>query len=157
MKRFQWPLQRVLDVTLQRERALRMDLFRLSQKIAGVHRKIFRRQAVLRETLGELAARNVGQRLPEQQVVMQCSPAERARLDRMRADLQDLQKLRSDTIDTFIKTRSSRRTLERLLEEASRQHTADMLREEQKQLDESSQVAFVRERLSRAGALESGA
>ena len=49
MKKFQWPLRRLLDVTTQRERALRMDLFRLSQKIADVHRRIFRRRAALRD------------------------------------------------------------------------------------------------------------
>ena len=47
-------------------------------------------------------------------------------------------------MDTFSKTRSSRETLERLRAEALERHRREVLRLEQKQLDESSQVAFAR-------------
>jgi len=55
VKKFIWPLQRLLDVTVQKELAVRAKLFALSRRIADVHREIFRRRASLRSVLAELA------------------------------------------------------------------------------------------------------
>ena len=56
MKRFHWRLQRLLDVTIQREKALRSELFAMSRKIAFAHQEIFRRQATLRAALSDLSS-----------------------------------------------------------------------------------------------------
>ena len=145
MKRFQWPLQRLLDVKAQRERSLRPALVRLSQEIAAVHREIFLRQAALRGALADLAARAVEKRLPEQQEFMRLSRAEEAQLDRLREQLAILQQRRSEKMAAFSKAKSARETLERLREEAFAEHTTAALREDQKELDECSHIAFARE------------
>ena len=155
MKRFRWPLQRLLDVTAQRERALRLELFRLSQQLAAVHQEIFRRQASLRAALSDLAGRAVEERLPEQQTVMECSAAQEAELDRLREDLRRLRETRSETVAAFTRARSSRETLERLRREAIDRWNTEARKQEQKALDESSQVAFARQLLGmRTGSLD---
>ncbi len=151
MKRFQWPLQRLLDVTIQRELAARAKLFALSRKIADVHRKIFYHQASLRIALAELSNKNLEKRLPEQQVFMQCSEAEEERLDKLRENLRVLKKERAEKIDVFTKTKSSRETLERLREESLQRHERETIKEQQKQLDENAQTAFARKMISLAG------
>ena len=151
MKRFQWPLQRLLDVTIQRELAARAKLFALSRRIADVHRKIFHHQASLRIALAELSNQNLEKRLPEQQVFMQCSEAEEEKLDILRENLRVLKKQRSDQIDIFTKTKSSRETLERLREESLQRHEREMIKEQQKQLDENAQTAFARKMISLSG------
>ena len=155
MKRFQWPLQRLLDVTIQQELAARAKLFALSRKIADVHRKIFHHQASLRIALDELSSQNLEKRLPEQQVFMQCSEAEEERLDKLRENLRILKKQRADQIDIFTKTKSSRETLERLREESLQRHERETIKEQQKQLDENAQTAFARKMISLAG-MQSG-
>ncbi|MCK4625570.1 MAG: hypothetical protein KAV00_09695 [Phycisphaerae bacterium] len=155
MKRFQWPLQRLLDVTIQQELAARAKLFALSRKIADVHRKIFHHQASLRIALAELSNQNLEKRLPEQQVFMQCSEAEEKRLDKLRENLRILKKQRADQIDIFTKTKSSRETLERLREESLQRHERETIKEQQKQLDENAQTAFARKMISLAG-MQSG-
>lgn len=147
MKRFRWPLQRLLEVTLQRERALQVELFRLSRQIAAVHQEIFRRRAAMRVALAELAQEALARRLARQQIFMEYSAAEEVRLDRLREELKNLQERRTETMTALAKKRTSRKALERLREQAFGRHVREMTREEQKQLDESSQVAFVNKML----------
>ncbi len=144
MKRFKWPLQRLLDVTVQKERAIRAKLFSLSRRIADVHREIFRHQASLRSVLAELAEKNLEKRLPEQQVFMQCSQAEEDRLDQLQENLNGLKQQRAEEIAAFTKTKSSRETLERLKEESLQRYTRQINRQQQKQLDENAGISFVR-------------
>ena len=144
MKRFHWPLQRLLEVTLQRERALQMKLIALRNRIESVHQEIFRRQASLRGALDELGREVLSRRLPRQQIFMKYSDTEEARMNWLKGRLEDLQNQQAEMMDAFTRKRSMREALERLREEASQQYAREIAKQEQKQLDESSQVAFVR-------------
>ena len=157
MRRFQWPLQRVLDVKIQQERAMRMELVRLSQDIAAAHRDLFRRQASLRGVLADLAGQAVEQRLPEQQEFMLRSAIEEAQLDRLREELKALQDRRSEKTIALSRIRSARETLEGLREESLLEHTRAALKQDQKKLDESSHLVVARELIAqRIGAAEQG-
>ena len=145
MKRFKWPLQRLLEVTIQQGLALRAQLFALSRKIADVHKEILHRRISLRDALREFARRPVQKRMHEQEIFMQCSDRQRLGLERLKEDLKGLRLERSTKMNEFNKTRSSQKTLERLRSEALRYHQSEAMKHEQKQLDESSQVAFARE------------
>jgi hypothetical protein len=147
MKRFDWPLERLLKVTAQRERALQAELVRRSRDLASVHQEIFRRQAELRGVLTDLAAESPSRRLPAQAVVMGCAEAAEARLDRLRSRLAELVARRRQTLADFERARSSRKTLERLRAEALRRHARTVQRLEQKALDDAAQSTFVRRRL----------
>ena len=145
MKRFRWPLQRLLEVTRQREQVLQVELFRLSQQIATVHQEIFRRRAALRVALAELAQEALARRLARQQIFMEYSAAEEVRLDRLREELKNLQERRTESMAALAEKRSSRKALERLREQAFGRHVREMMTEEQKQLDEGAHVAFAHE------------
>ena len=68
MKRFRWSLQRLLDVTVQRERALRAELVALSGRISRLREEILRRRAVLRTLLEELGRQDIERRIRNQEV-----------------------------------------------------------------------------------------
>jgi len=129
---------------------MRLELVRLSQEIASVHREIFCRQASLRGVLADLATRPVGQRLPEQQEFMRHSAVEESQLDRLREALKTLQDRRGEKTTAFGRIRSARETLEKLREKAVLKHTRAMIKLDQKELDENSRITFAREIIERA-------
>jgi len=128
---------------------MRLELVRLSQEIAAVHREIFGRQAALRVVLADLAGQPVGKRLIEQQEFMQRSAMEKAQMDRLREGLKALQGLRMEKTTAFSKIRSARETMEKLREKAVIKHTRAMLKREQKELDDNSRLTFAREIIER--------
>lgn len=129
---------------------MRLELVRLSQEIAAIHREMFGRQASLRGALADLAAQPVGKRLPEQQEFMGRSAMEEAQLDRLREKLKILQDRRLEKITAFSRIRSAREILERLREKAILKHTMAMLKRDRKELNENSRLAFVREIIKRS-------
>jgi hypothetical protein len=144
MKRFKWPLQRLLDVTAQRELALRAELFALSRDIARRRQAIVTRRAALRATLAELDRQRIEQRIPQQEVFMAAVATDERTIARLKKKLAEMESLRAEKTRQFMKVKASRQTLERLREEARRRHRKEMELEELKQLDESSQISYVR-------------
>lgn len=134
---------------------MRLELVRLAQGIAGAHRKIFARQAALRTVLGNLSERPFAERMPQQQEFMRYSEVEQAALDRLREELKVLQEQRLEKAKVFTKFRSAREAMEKLREKALLKHTREMLKQDQKQLDDNSRLAFGREIIERrVGVLE---
>jgi flagellar biosynthesis chaperone FliJ len=144
MKRFRWRLQRVLDITEQRERALRAELLALAQAIARVRQEILGRQALVRTILAELAQRSLPERLPEQALVLQCAAAEERILRRLRTRQKDLETQRAAKTEAYLRIRARRETLRRLREEARQKHLREQLLLEQKQFDETAHLAYAR-------------
>ncbi|MFW6065549.1 MAG: hypothetical protein ACOC9S_01890 [Planctomycetota bacterium] len=144
MKRFRWRLQRVLDVTVQREKALRAELFALSRRIVRLRQEIIRRRADLRSVLSDLAGRPPAERIARQEVFMGCAEAVEKEIARLDSEARALEATRSERTQTFMRLRSSRQTLERMREETYRSHMREQLKLEQKQFDESAQVSFAR-------------
>ena len=150
MKRFHWPLQRLLDITVQRERVLQAELLTLARRIAMAHQEIFRRQGELRSTLEELTREEFQVRLPKLQTFWECSVVEQAQLNALRDGLEQLQQQRSETITEFRKKRSLREGLDRLRAEAIQRFRTERDRQERKQLDECFQLSFTRELMQKS-------
>lgn len=146
MKRFDWPLQRLLDVTARRESARRAELVSLTNAAARAQGELFARQAALRAAMDELATGSFAGRVGLQTAAMAAMPAERARRDAMKRRLAELRSRRREALDALTETRRLRRTLERLRAKAWRRWRQEADRAEQKALDESAQTAFVRAR-----------
>lgn len=143
MNQFVWPLQRLLHVTEQRERAKRLEVVGAIQQASLVKRQIERRQALLRKLLAELSQHSLLQRIPLQEVFLKHCPWEEKVIAALRRELEELQKLREQLTAQLMGLRASRKSLERLRAEALQEYRRGQSRMEQKQLDESAQVAFV--------------
>ena len=142
MKRFRWSLQRLLEVTVHREQALRAELMRLSQEMVGLRQIILARQAVLKSLLAKLANEDLRTRFLEQQLFMNYVQNDQKQIRRLEQQLEELRTLRKQTNAQFLQVRSSRKTLERLRKEAKDRHLRDQLKLEQKQLDEVAHISF---------------
>ncbi len=144
MKAFRWSLQRLLEITRQKELVLQGRLFQLSQEITSVHQQILHHRLIRRAVLAELAHQELEVRFRRQHVFMQFFQNAKARIERLREKLKALQDQRGEVMEKFTRTKSSREGLEKVRENALQRHRREMDALEQKQLDESSQIAFVR-------------
>jgi flagellar export protein FliJ len=144
VKRFKWPLQRLLDVTAQRERTLRRELLELTREMARLRREIVSRKVALEEALGELGKDGILQRISKQELFMRCCEVKQNEIRRIEEDVKALSARRSEKRNQFLRTRASRQTLERLREEARERHMREQLKLEQKELDEGAHISFAR-------------
>ncbi len=144
MKRFDWSLQRYLDVVNQREAALRAEVLAEARKASGVRRKIKRRQDALDAMLMGLSAEPVESRLPRQHIAAECFGAERLAMQSLGKELARIETLHKELLARLKDIRARRKTLEKLREEALADYLRQVAVAEQKHHDEISQVAFVR-------------
>lgn len=153
MKKFHWKLERVLDITAQREKALRSGLFALAQAVVRVRRAIVERRTVLRILLEEMGRRPLADRLAEQAVVMAYSAGEQRELRRLDARLAELEAERARKRERFLQTRSMRETLERMREQAREDYLRQVAKREQSEFDEQAHLAFARKAAPLAAAV----
>ena len=144
MKRFTWALQRLFNVTAQRERAMRLEMFALSQQTATMRRDVLARKAHLRTQLDELGSLEIAPRMQRQETVLKFAGVQRRSIEALEKKLAELQQLRDRKMKELMKVRSSRKTLERLRAEAMQRHLLAQMRLEQKQFDESAHLRFGR-------------
>lgn len=147
MKRFKWPLQRLLDVTIRREETLRSELVGLAQEAARLTQEIVTRKALLRSALRELAGQALADRIALTPAVMASSQIVQRQIDRWTARLDQCRRRRKRKTTELLKVRTSRETLERLREEAKQRYLRQQTALEQRRLDETAQVAYARDAL----------
>jgi len=153
MKKFRWRLERVLDITAQREKALRSELFALAQAVVRVRRAIVERRTALRILLEEMGRRPLADRLAEQALVMAYSAGEQRELRRLDARLAELEAERARKRKRFLQTRAMRETLERMREQAREDYLRQVAKREQSEFDEQAHIAFARKAAPLAAAV----
>ena len=67
MKKFAWRLQRLLDIKIRQEDAIRAELVAITEQAVAVRSQVMIRKTVLRQMLAELAKKDAKQRLSEQE------------------------------------------------------------------------------------------
>jgi len=144
MKRFVWSLQRYLDVVRQRESVLRAEVLAAGRQVAAQRRAILRRAEALAAMLRGISAEPAEARLPDQQLVMGCSAVERRAMEALEAELSRLEARRQELLARLRDIRARRETLEKLRQAALADYLRQAAAAEQKQHDEISQIAFVR-------------
>ncbi len=149
MKRFAWPLQRLFNVTAQREQALRMDVLALTQETAARRREIISRRSQLTAQLDELGSLEIGLRVQRQDTVLKYAGVQRRQIEILAVKLREFEQLREQKMTELMKARSRRKTLERLRGEALQRHLREQMRLEQKQFDESAHLRLGRRATSR--------
>lgn len=147
MKRFTWPLQRLLDVKIQQEQTLKTELFALVRDIATLRQEITQRRYTLRAQLADLAGQNLHARIAKQEVFMNFSAIQEEQIRALETRLTQAESYRQQKIAELLRTRSSRETLEKKRSEARALHMKKQLKLEQKHLDEGSHISFARNAL----------
>ena len=144
MKKFHWPLQRLLDVTAQRETAARAALFALANAMVVRRGEIAVLTSRRRDVLDELARDDVQRRMARQDFIMAAADALTRQARAKEIELAELATRRKTKMAELMQLRARRKLLETLRERALTQWRNEQNRQEQAQLDESASVAFVR-------------
>ncbi len=144
MKRFDWPLQKLLDVTVQRERAMRADVAAVNARIAEARDQIDRRRELIRTLMEDLGGQSLTDRIANQQTFHRFSQACEQEIDRLWGVKGKLEKEKERLTGELLALRSERKTLETLREEAWKQYCAEAQKQQQKELDDTVNTAFAR-------------
>jgi len=148
VRRFHWSLQRLLDVTVQRERAARAEVMALSRQIAGARQEATIHRAEVSRALAEVSAMALSQRLHSHPEFIRYAESHERRVGQLEKQIAALAAQRAQKSRVLLATRRRRETLDRLRAEARQQHLRDELKAEQKQFDEAAHVSRARKMIA---------
>lgn len=144
MKKFKWRLQRLLDVRIKQEDALRSELTGLTEQTAALRGRILMEKAMLRSRLADLRQKDAAERLDQQCHFMQYVSVVDARIATLQNELNELEQQRKEKIEAILTVRKFRKALERLRTQALTAYQCESNRQEQISQDENTNAAFAR-------------
>ena len=149
MKRFVWPLQKVLDIRTKEEQKKRAELLELTRKLTKNQSALLTRQMILKEMISDINKVEIEKRLNKQEFFLRYSATIDRQIKKMHDRVEQLKSEQRAKIEDVIETRRYKEGLEKLREEAKRKFIEHQERLEQKDADEMASISFVRERLRR--------
>ncbi len=146
MKRFEWRLQRVLDIKGKAEQLKRGELLQLGEQLAEAHALLRAQERLLQVTLERVVHLDVSVRMHEQALALKQSAYNDQRIQRWRAKITQLESQREAKKAEVLALRREREGLERLRTQALAEYTVEYDREVQKETDDRVSTRFARER-----------
>ncbi|MCK5172867.1 MAG: hypothetical protein KAR47_05715 [Planctomycetes bacterium] len=150
MKKFSWRLQRLLDIKIKQEEAIRMELVAVTEQAVGVRSRIMMEKAAIRQMLADIEDLSGEERLEKQEFFLRYVHVSDEKIARLQGELAVLEKLRREKIQEILKIRKFRRGLEKLREKARSEFIRDQERLEQNQLDDRTSTSYARKILQHA-------
>jgi flagellar biosynthesis chaperone FliJ len=144
MKMFSWPLQRLLDLAVQKEQILQGQVLKLAQEIRSLQREVRQIRSQIADRLRDLGLQSLAERLARREVFLRWSISREGEIADKGAQAAALREKRTSLLQEFHRARSARKTLERLREESLLRYKKQSLRTEQVRLDEAAQGAHAR-------------
>jgi flagellar biosynthesis chaperone FliJ len=148
MKRFKWRLERVLEIRKKQEQKERAELFELTERLAERRAELLMRQKMLKDMIRGLAEADPGQRLGDQEFFLRHAGTSDEQIKRLKDHVRDLESEQQEKIADVLKIRRLKEGLEKLRAEAKSQFIEEQEKLDQKELDETVIVSFVRKALS---------
>jgi flagellar biosynthesis chaperone FliJ len=144
MRKFVWRLQRVLELKEKAEQSKRLELLRLTEKLALTQGQLLAARRVLNQMIEQLRAMAPSQRLTEQEFFMKYSRTISERINRLSRKVSQLQQQQRAKIAELVKIKRFNEGLQKLRSQAKRRFMERYEKLEQKQSDETATIAFVR-------------
>ena len=144
MKRFEWRLQKVLDIKVKEEQLKQMELFRLTETLAEKQSELLVRQQTLREFLRRLGQDTSPERLGAQEFVLKHVATNDRLIEALKKEICDLEVCRKEKTAEVLTAKRFREGLEKLRDEAKEQFVREQEKLEQKEMDDRASVAFAR-------------
>jgi len=138
MKRFVWRLQRVLDIKAKEEQIKRSQLLAITERLVKVRRRLLAEQQKLLKVLTEIAGKEGGRRLSEQEFCLKCSATNNEIIRELAERVRELELEKKEKIAEVLKARRFKEGLEKLREKAKEEFIREQERLEQKQMDEQA-------------------
>lgn len=148
--KFTWRLQRLLDLKAREEDVKRDELVALTERAAAIRSRILIERAGFRRMLSELRNTPDGDRLTEQETVLNYAHVFDAKIVRLEANLSELETLQRAKITEVLEIRKFRKGLEKLREKALAEFVRYEQKQEQKETDEYAALSFSRDMIKQS-------
>ena len=144
MKKFVWRLQRLLDIKIKQEKALRAELVAVTEQAVAVKGQIVLKKIALRQKLEDLGNLAPKQRLGQQQFFLKFVHVLDTQIRHLKQALKEIEELRKKKINEIIEIRKSRKSLEKLRETAKEEYVIEQNRLEQIENDDQTSIKYAR-------------
>lgn len=144
MKKFIWPLQRLLDIKEKQEDFARIELVTITEQIVIIRGQIMMQKTLLRNLFSELNQLEPQQRTQRQRECMEYAHVTDAKIKMLHQNLEQTEQKRKKKIEEIVTLRKLRKSLEQLRTKDLIRYRKQMNQAEQKQLDESITTTFTR-------------
>lgn len=145
MKKFEWRLQRLLDLKMKQENALRGELVAITEKAVGLKGKIMIHKAALRQGLAELENKESEGSFLDRQIFFRFVHVTDAKIKALEQEMIETEKLRKAKIVEIMKMRKSRKGLEKLRSQAKAEFIQEQDKIEQKEMDDIVSLSYARD------------
>ena len=144
MKKFIWPLQRLVDIKVKQEDFARIELVTITEQIVIIRGQIMMQKMVLRNLFSELNQLDPQQRTQRQRECMEYAHVTDAKIKTLHQNLEQAEQKRKNKIEEVVALRKLRKSLDQLRAKALIRYREEINQAEQKQLDESITTTFAR-------------
>ena len=144
MKKFIWPLRRVLELKCKQENLYRRQLVSLTEQTAAVRSQIIVAKADLRMRCSQIKNAPPDTRLARQEMFLRFVHVIDEKIKSLQLKLQQLEQQRNEMLAKVLHLRRERKALQKLHQKAKEQFIYEQNRLDQKNLDEQVNNAFAR-------------
>jgi flagellar export protein FliJ len=144
MKRFTWRLQRLLDLKKKTEKAIEVELLRLTERVAKAKAHLMEERRRLRDTMIAIAQAHPQQRLAQQQFFMKYCPVDDEQLKQIENHVQQLGELQRCKREELIEIKRLKEGMEKLRAKAKAEFVYEQEKQEQKESDDRTNTAYAR-------------
>ncbi len=144
MKRFEWPLQRVLEVRKIQEHKKTAELFRLTEQLAATRGEMLIKMKILENIIESLGHNNFITQLSEQEFFLSNSVTTNEQIKKIKGKIRLLEQQQKEKITEVLKIRRLREALEKMREDAKIKFIQEEEKLEQKVMDDAASLFFVR-------------
>lgn len=148
MKRFTWRLQKVLDIKSQQEQLKRNELFRIAEQLAVKRGELLMRRRILQDLVTEVQGQGAQTRWHAQEFFLRHAAADDEQMQGLGKEIAALEVRHQEKTVEVLAVRRLKEGLEKLREQAQEQYLREQERTEQKESDERTAIAFVRQESS---------
>lgn len=144
MRRFAWRLQKVLDVKSKQEQLKRNELFRIAEQLAAKRGELLLRQRILQDMMAEIQEDASPARWHTQEFFLRHAAADDEWIRQLQAQIAALEIQHKEKTAEVLAVRRFKEGLQKLRQRAKEQYLREQEKLEQKDSDERTTIAFVR-------------
>lgn len=144
MKRFNWRLQRFLDIKIKQEEVIRAELVSLTEQAVGIRGQIMIRKTTLRQLLRDLGEKDACERVGKQALFLRHAQVSEDAIRKLEFKLAKIEELRQQKIVEIMEMRKFRKGLENLRDKAKEEYDQEQSKIEQNDLDDKTSISYAR-------------
>lgn len=150
MNRFEWRLDRLLEIRQKQRRALEAHVAQLSEQVAALKGQIAMQKAMMRSAWSNLRQIRGVERICQQALFMEYIGALDRRIEELRNQAQAVQAQRQEKIKQLTQLHKQVKSLEQLRQKAWQEYVEQARKTEQKLLDEKANHQYSKNRAQTA-------